>query len=95
MIRLAADDDLPLLHDLAELDSAGPLAGAVLLALVEGAPWAAIALQDGRTIADPFRPSAGVAELLRVRRAQLQARPLAAVSSGRSAPAAAPHPARS
>jgi hypothetical protein len=72
-IRPAQDADLAPLHDLAELDSAQALTGPVLVAAVEGAVWAAIGLDDGRVIADPFRPSAGAVELLRVRRAQLRA----------------------
>jgi hypothetical protein len=71
-IRPAHDGDLAPLHDLAELDSAEPLAGPVLVAVVDGAVWAALSLDDGRVIADPFRPSAGAVELLRVRRAQLR-----------------------
>lgn len=72
-IRPARDADLASLHDLAELDSADPLTGPVLVADVDGALWAALALDDGRVIADPFRPSAGAVELLRVRRAQPRA----------------------
>jgi hypothetical protein len=72
VIRPAQDADLASLHDLAELDSAEPLAGPVLVAVVDGAVWAALSLDDGRVIADPFRPSAGAVELLRVRRAQLR-----------------------
>ena len=73
VIRPARDADLAPLHDLAELDSAAPLAGPVLVAVVDGRPWAAISLADDRVIADPFRPSAGAVELLRLRVAQLRA----------------------
>src|SRR4051812_6115774 len=38
VIRAAHDADLPSLHDLAELDSAVPLTGPVLVALVHGRP---------------------------------------------------------
>jgi hypothetical protein len=72
-IRPAHDADLATLHDLAERDSAEPLAGPVFVAVVDGAIWAALALDDGRVIADPFRPAAGAVELLRVRVAQLRA----------------------
>jgi hypothetical protein len=74
VIRAAADADLPLLHDLAELDSAPPLTGPVLVALVDGRPWAAVGVDDGRVIADPFRPSGAAVDLLRLRAAQLRAR---------------------
>jgi hypothetical protein len=73
VIRAARDADLPSLHDLAELDSAVPPTGRVLVALVDGSPWAAVGLDDGRTIADPFRPSGAAVELLRLRMAQLRA----------------------
>jgi len=71
VIRVARDADLPGLHDLAELDSAAPLAGAALVAIVDGRPWAAIGLDDGRVIADPFVPSAEAVGLLRLRVRQL------------------------
>ena len=73
VIRPVRDADLPLLHDLAELDSAAPLTGPVLVALVDGCVWATLGLDDGRVIADPFRPSAAAVELLRLRVAQLRA----------------------
>jgi len=73
VIRLARDDDTPQLHDLAALDSAPPLTGQVLMALVDGRPWAALALEENRVIADPFRPSAAAVELLALRVDQLRA----------------------
>jgi hypothetical protein len=73
VIRPAHDADIAALHDLAELDSAPPLTGPVLVALVDDVPWAALALGDERVIADPFRPTAGAVELLRLRVAQLRA----------------------
>jgi len=72
-IRRARDTDAPLLHDLAEVDSAAPLAGPVLVAVVEGRIWAALALDDERVVADPFLPTAPAVELLRLRVAQLRA----------------------
>jgi hypothetical protein len=71
-IRRARDADTPLLHDLAELDSRRPLAGPVLVALVEGRAWAALSLDDGRIVADPFLPTAPAVELLALRARQLQ-----------------------
>jgi hypothetical protein len=70
-IRRALDSDALVLHDLAEVDSAAPLEGAVLVAVVEGRIWAAVALDDERVVADPFLPTAPAVELLRVRVAQL------------------------
>lgn len=72
-IRRARDSEMPLLHDLAEIDSAQPLEGAVLVAVVEGRIWAALALDGERVIADPFLPTAPAVELLRLRLAQLRA----------------------
>jgi hypothetical protein len=72
-IRRARNADLPLLHDLAELDSARPLVGATLVADVNGRPWAAIGLEDERVVADPFLPTAAAVELLRLRARQLAA----------------------
>ena len=72
-IRRARDADAPVLLDLAEVDSAQPLAGPVLVAVVEGRIWAALALDDDRVIADPFLPTAPAVELLRLRVAQLHA----------------------
>jgi hypothetical protein len=72
VIRAARDADVAALHDLAELDSAAPLTGPVLVAIVDGRPWAALGVDDGRVIADPFRRSAAAVELLRLRVAQLR-----------------------
>jgi hypothetical protein len=73
VIRRARDADVPLLHDLAELDSARPLQGPVLVALVEGRIWAALGIDDDRVLADPFLPTGGAVDLLRLRVRQLRA----------------------
>jgi hypothetical protein len=73
VIRAAGDADVTALHDLAELDSAEPLTGPVLVAVVGDHLWAALGLDDGRVIADPFRRSGAAVELLRLRVAQLRA----------------------
>jgi hypothetical protein len=70
-IRLAAPEDAPVLRRLAELDSATPLAGRVLLAELDAAPVAAIALDTGAVTADPFQPSLEAVRLLMLRRYQL------------------------
>ena len=72
-IRRARDSDTPLLHDLAEVDSAAPLEGPALVAVVEGRIWAALAIDGDRVIADPFLPTGPAVELLRLRVAQLRA----------------------
>ena len=83
--------DTVALLSLAALDSARPLTGERLVAEVDGHIVAAISLRDGRTIADPFVPSAAAVEMLRVRTA-LPARrrrpvPPSAASAAGCAPA--------
>ena len=73
VIRAARDADEPLLRDLAQLDSARPLDGPVLVAFVDGRPWAAHGLDDDRVVADPFVPSAQAVGLLALRVRQLRA----------------------
>jgi hypothetical protein len=67
VIRAARQDDAPALWRLAALDSAAALRGEVLVADVEGEILAALALADGRAVADPFRLTADLVELLRTR----------------------------
>jgi len=56
---------------LAQLDSAGSPSGRVLVAAVHGRPRAALPLDGGRAIADPFHPTAELVSLLELRRAQI------------------------
>jgi hypothetical protein len=67
-IRLATPDDARALRLLAELDSSGPLTGHVLVAELGGVPAAAVALDSGSVIADPFQHTAEAVRLLRLRR---------------------------
>ena len=55
--RRSSDADTPSLHELAELDSAPPLEGPVLMAELDSRPVAAISLDGRRSIADPFVPT--------------------------------------
>ena len=64
-IRPADLADLAGLDRLAALDSASPPTGDVLVAEVGGELWAAISVETGAVIADPFRPSGDLVELLR------------------------------
>jgi hypothetical protein len=66
-IRRASDSDVVALHDLAELDSSRAPHGDVLVAEVGSELWAAVEVDSGAAIADPFRPSADLVELLRFR----------------------------
>jgi len=70
-IRPAAAGDAAALRRLAALDSAEVLAGPALLAEVGGTAAAAIALDDGAVVADPFRLTADLVDLLRLRRARV------------------------
>jgi hypothetical protein len=66
-IRRADAADAGALVRLAALDSASPPTGDALLAEVGDELWAAIELDTGTTIADPFRPSGDLVDLLRLR----------------------------
>jgi hypothetical protein len=57
-MRLALPEDAKALERLAALDSTRAPRGVVLIAEVDGEPWAAISLDDGHLAADPFRPTA-------------------------------------
>jgi hypothetical protein len=72
VIRLARADDAVAVSRLAALDSQRAPAGALLLAEMAGELWAALPLDGGPALADPFRPAAEVVDLLRVRAAQLR-----------------------
>ena len=69
-IRMAALEDAWALHRLAQLDSARPLRGRVLLAEADGVLVAAVSLETGVVNADPFRHTAEAVRMLLVRRYQ-------------------------
>jgi hypothetical protein len=71
-MRYATPDDTVALERLARRDASRPPRGVVLLADVEGALWAAISLDDGHLIADPFRPSGELAFNLAQRAGAIQ-----------------------
>jgi hypothetical protein len=73
VIRAARGSDGDALRRLAELDSARVPAGDVLIAETGGTVVAAHAPATGATIADPFRRTAEVVELLELRGAMLRA----------------------
>ncbi len=66
-IRRAAAADAFALRRLAALDSAYPPTGDVLLAEMGNELWAAVSVDTGAAVADPFRPSGDLVELLRFR----------------------------
>jgi hypothetical protein len=70
-IRWATPDDTGSLATLAALDDAPVPPAPLLLAFVGDELWAALSAGTADVIADPFRPSADVAALLRERSRQL------------------------
>jgi hypothetical protein len=66
-IRRASAADSSSLERLAILDSSSPPTGGALLAEVDGELWAALELDGRAAIADPFRPSGELVDLLRYR----------------------------
>ena len=84
LLRPSTAADAAALERLAALDSASPLTGDVVLAYAGGDVRAALSLETGRVVADPFYPSAELVELLRA----------ASGSSSRRAAAAAPRACR-
>ncbi|MDQ3609800.1 MAG: hypothetical protein M3459_13010 [Actinomycetota bacterium] len=73
-VRLAEAADHAVLERLAGRDSARAPTGEVLLAAVDGEVRAAISIDGATVVADPFRPTAELVELLYLRRAQLRRR---------------------
>jgi hypothetical protein len=70
--RATAADDFAV-RRLASLDSAFPPTGDVLLAEMGDELWAAVSLDTGHAVADPFRPSGDVVDLLRFRAERMTA----------------------
>jgi len=95
-IRRSHAGDHEALERLAQLDSRRLADGQLLVAEVAGELRAALPLNGGAAIADPFRPTALLVSLLQVRAQQIRtadagrqngAAPAGAVRAGRSAPA--------
>ena len=73
VIRLAGDADEAALERIAQLDSAAPLEHPILVGEIGGRVAAAVDLDSGRAIADPFTRTAHLLAHLRVRAAGLEA----------------------
>lgn len=71
VIRSAVPADSDALARLAALDSRRPPHGDALVAEADAELVAAVGVEDGRTIADPFRPTADAVALLELRARQL------------------------
>jgi hypothetical protein len=72
-IRRADVADFDALARLAALDSSSPPGGDYLIAEVGDELWAAVDVETGSAIADPFRPSGDLVELLRFRVERMRA----------------------
>ncbi|MDQ3408885.1 MAG: hypothetical protein M3469_02730 [Actinomycetota bacterium] len=73
-VRLAEAADRAALERLAGRDNNPVPTGEVLLAAVDGEVRAALSLDGATVVADPFRPTAELVELLRLRGSQLRRR---------------------
>ena len=73
-MRLADYTDARALLDLAALDSAQVPAGALVVAESDGELVAAMPVDGGRPIADPFRGTALIVQVLELRAAQIRRR---------------------
>jgi hypothetical protein len=82
-IRVATSADFDALERLAQLDCRPVPTGHVLVAAVEGELWAALPVDGGEPVADPFHPTVALTSLLALRARQLRA------GEAESAPAAA------
>jgi hypothetical protein len=65
-IRLSRPEDRPAILRLATLDGHRPPSGQAILAIVRGELRAALPLGGGDAIADPFRPTSELIEVLRL-----------------------------
>jgi hypothetical protein len=72
-IRLANDEDIDTLRDLADRNSDQRLDGPVLIGEIDGVGAAALSLSDGRVIADSSRRIDHLVANLRVRAASISA----------------------
>ena len=72
VIRAAEATDLPALMRLADLDSRRMPAGDLLVAKADGQIRAAMSVDDGTAISDPFVPAGALVDLLGLRVQQMR-----------------------
>jgi hypothetical protein len=72
VLRFAGPADAAAIDRLAQLDSRRAPRGAVLLAEVDGSSWAALSIDDGHAVSDPFRPTGELVALLLERARQIK-----------------------
>ena len=73
LVRRARPEDAPGLRRLAALDSRPAPRGEALLAEADGEIVAALPLDRGPAVADPFRPTADLVQMLAIRAGRLAA----------------------
>ena len=74
-VRLAGPEDETAIRRVAALDSRHAAGGPHLVAEADGDVIAALAIGSGHAVADPFRWTADVVELMKMRAAQMRATP--------------------
>jgi hypothetical protein len=82
VLRADRPTDEQALRRLAALDSKRPIRGRALVAEVEGHTVAAVGIEDGRVVADPFEHTAEVVELLQLRAERMTKQPVEATKPG-------------
>ena len=70
-LRRAGTTDEAAIARVAAVDSSVPPKGETLVVAVDGKIVAAMSLDEGAVVADPFEPTADLVEALRLRRTQL------------------------
>ena len=71
-VRYARRTDAGAIAHIANLDGRQAPSGRTLVAEVDGRVLVALSVQDGSSVADPFRPTAHLTELLELRAAHLR-----------------------
>ena len=75
IIRTASSSDREALKDLAALDETRMPTGEMLVATIDGELAAAVSVETGEAIADPFRATADAVDLLRTHARRLRVQP--------------------
>jgi hypothetical protein len=93
-LRLCSVHDDEALERLAVLEGRPSPRGRYVLAEVDGEVVAALPLAGGKPLSDPFRPTAHLLPLLRLRASQLEAQPRPRIEAAKAIAARMLHPAR-
>jgi len=71
VVRQATPSDEAALERIAALDGQRPLSGPVLIGEIDGKPAAAVSIDDGRVVADPFQLTVQLVSVITMRRRAL------------------------